>query len=111
VGTPFVLFGIVWVGIMGLVVFGLWNMLVPKILGLPMINFWQALGLLVLARVLFGRFGGWGSRMRKARFAGDLTPEERQRFREAIQSRCSRNFPEGKSREGGAQEGEAKEKI
>ncbi|MDR1865187.1 MAG: hypothetical protein LBR08_06405 [Bacteroidales bacterium] len=36
----------------------LWNMLVPDIFGLAVINFWQALGLLVLSRLLLGGFGG-----------------------------------------------------
>jgi hypothetical protein len=36
----------------------LWNWLLPAIAGLPEIKFWQALGLLVLSRILFGGFGG-----------------------------------------------------
>jgi hypothetical protein len=88
VGMPFVLFGIVWVAGMGLVTLGLWNVLMPAILHLPPISFWQALGLLLLSRVLFGRFP-W-SRMRRARFArgwNNLTPEERERFRRAMEPR------------------------
>lgn len=88
VGTPFVLFGIVWVAGMGLVTVGLWNALMPAILHLPPISYWQALGLLLLSRVLFGRFN-WGS-MRRARFArgwNNLTPEERERFRRAMEPR------------------------
>ncbi|GHT14209.1 hypothetical protein AGMMS4956_11630 [Bacteroidia bacterium] len=42
------------------VVMLLWNALVPAIFGLAVINFWQALGLLVLARLLFGGFGWSG---------------------------------------------------
>jgi hypothetical protein len=80
-------FGIAFAGVVGLLTLGLWNALIPPIFGLPAISFWQALGLLVLSRVLFGRMGGWGSRMRKARIARgmhDLTPEERERFRRAM---------------------------
>jgi hypothetical protein len=87
VGLRIVLFAIAWVAVMGLIVFGLWNLLAPAILHLPAISFWQALGLLILARVLFGRFGGWGGHWRKARFVGgwrDLTPDERERFRRAM---------------------------
>ncbi|KAA6300899.1 MAG: hypothetical protein EZS26_002958 [Candidatus Ordinivivax streblomastigis] len=36
----------------------LWNALLPDILGWTTINFWQALGLLVLIRILFGGIGG-----------------------------------------------------
>ena len=87
-GVPFILFGITWVVIMGVVIFGLWNSLMPTIFSLPAISIWQALGLLLLSRVLFGRFDGWGSRMRKMRFARgwrDLTPEEREKFRAAME--------------------------
>ncbi|WP_428329151.1 hypothetical protein [Mucilaginibacter sp.] len=34
----------------------LWNYLLPQIAHLPRITYWQALGLLVLCRILFGRF-------------------------------------------------------
>lgn len=40
----------------------LWNALLPAIFGVTIINYWQALGLLVLGRLLFGGFGkggGW----------------------------------------------------
>jgi hypothetical protein len=40
----------------------LWNALLPGIAGLPAIGFWQAAGLLVLSRVLFGGLGGMGWR-------------------------------------------------
>ena len=35
----------------------LWNALLPDIFGIATINFWQALGLLVLGRLLFGGLG------------------------------------------------------
>jgi hypothetical protein len=37
----------------------LWNALMPDIFALPALNYWQAAGLLVLARILFGGLGGW----------------------------------------------------
>lgn len=42
------------------VVMLLWNCLMPSIFGLGVISFWQSLGLLVLARLLFGGFGKFG---------------------------------------------------
>ena len=93
-----VLFGIAFAGIVGLATAGLWNLLMPAIFGLPAISFWQALGLLVLSRVLFGRYGGWGQRMAKSRFSRgwkSLTPEERQRFSQAMGPRCPGRFGEG----------------
>jgi hypothetical protein len=104
VGARFLVFGIVWVGVAGLVIFGLWNVLMPPILGLPVISFWQALGLLVLSRALFGGRGGWGRGMRKARFVRgwkDLTAEERERFRHAMGPHRTGNFGEGEPAEKG----------
>ena len=53
----------------GLAVMLLWNWLMPTIFGLIEINFWQALCILVLCRILFGGFNfkhhhrGHGERM------------------------------------------------
>jgi len=41
----------------GTAVMLLWNSLLPDIFNLTEINFWQALGLIVLARILLGGFG------------------------------------------------------
>lgn len=40
----------------------LWNLLLPSICGFSYINFWQAMGLLLLCRILFGGFGSGGWR-------------------------------------------------
>ncbi len=75
------------------VVMMLWNWLMPSILGLVAINFWQALGLLVLARILFSgfghgrRMGHWGMHGKKMHGGNavrekwaKMTPEEREEF-------------------------------
>ena len=80
----------------GFVVMALWNALVHPIFGLNTITFWQALGLFVLAKILFGGFhrhspGGRGHWRRAMRERWEhMTPEERERFRETMQSRCRR---------------------
>ncbi len=38
----------------------LWNLLIPSIFGLGVINFWQALGLFILIRILFVGLGKGG---------------------------------------------------
>ena len=43
--------------IFGLLVKILWNWLMPLIFNLPEISYWQAFGLLILAKLLFGGFG------------------------------------------------------
>mgnify|MGYP001081935672 CR=1 FL=1 len=40
--------------VFGLLVKWLWNTLMPVIFGLPVIGYWQAVGLVVLAHVFFG---------------------------------------------------------
>jgi hypothetical protein len=70
------------IGAILLVGFGtreLWNHLVPSIIGLRAITFWEALGLLVLSRLLFGRGGDWGDKRR-----GKMKPADRERFRSAL---------------------------
>ena len=42
----------------GVIVMLLWNALLPRIFGLPQIGYLEAVGVLVLARVLFGSLGG-----------------------------------------------------
>lgn len=81
-------------GVLGLLALGgvimlLWNWLVPHLFSGRQITFWQALGLFLLARVLFG---GWaGGRCRNGCGAGwknrsyeklsKMSPEERERFK------------------------------
>ena len=67
----------------------LWNWLVPGLFGWRLITFWQALGLLVLCRILFGGFHGHGAgRPRWRRRMRDrwenMTPEEREKFRQGM---------------------------
>ncbi len=45
------------------VVMYLWNTILSPVVGVATITIWQALGLFILSRILFGRFGGgWGGR-------------------------------------------------
>ncbi len=37
-------------------VYFLWNWLMPDIFGLPIINFWQAMGINILSSILFGNY-------------------------------------------------------
>jgi hypothetical protein len=51
------LLGLIFVAGFGAAVMLLWNWLMPPILGCTVVSFWQALGLLVLMRILFGGLG------------------------------------------------------
>jgi hypothetical protein len=81
----------IWVG--GELVMHLWNWLLPSLFGWKQISFWQGLGLLALCRILFGGFGNHGSRGTRSRGwkAGRwerMTPEEREKFRQDMRSKC-----------------------
>src|SRR5207237_8873958 len=52
---------ILFVYIGGELVMHLWNWLLPPLFGWRQITFWQALGLLLLCRILFGGLGVRGS--------------------------------------------------
>jgi len=73
----------------------LWNWLAPELFGWREVTFWEALGLLALCRILFGGHFGprWGSRFRDrvGRRWQQMTPEERERFRQGMAGRCG--FP------------------
>ena len=70
----------------GEVVMHLWNALLPALFGWRTITFWQALGLLLLCRILFGGLGHGGPRRRGCRY-GRMSPEERDKFRDVVRAR------------------------
>ena len=76
----------------GEVVMLLWNWLLPPLFGFGQITFWQALGILLLCRILFGGSGWRGSvrsniRRRMEERCENMTPEERERFRQRMRER------------------------
>jgi hypothetical protein len=74
----------------------LWNILIPRTFHLPSLDYWQALGLLILCRVLFGGLyffpwrGGWQDDNRqhvlKDKLA-NMTENERAAFKEEWRKR------------------------
>src|SRR5579885_3086069 len=85
---------VAFIAIGGEIVRLLWNWLLPPLFGWREITFWQGLGILALCRILFGGFGGHGSRgsnFRRRmddRHWGQMTSEERERFRAGIIGSC-----------------------
>lgn len=112
-GLRFLAFALLFVGLAGLTVMTLWNALLPAILGVPVITFWQALGLLALSRILFGgpfrgggfRGGGWrGERNHPGRSGWkqkmterwqNMTPEQRDQLKQQWRERCGGRGPRG----------------
>ena len=78
---------------LGVVVMLLWNAVVPGVITVAHpIDYAQALGLLLLSRILFGGFRGRPGFRRAGRWTQwqAMTPEERTRMRESAGSRGCR---------------------
>ena len=82
---------------LGFIVMVLWNNILATVLHVSIINFWQALGILLLSKILFGGFpGGWrrhdyrGHEWRKEMLKKwkTMTPEERDQFKQQLRNRC-----------------------
>ncbi len=84
--------------VFGFVVMGLWNAILPAVIGVKAISFVQALGILLLSKILFGGFGGgrwrgspaWKQKM-KQRWDG-MSPEEREKFKAEWKNRCGHRW-------------------
>ena len=87
-----VLIATVAIGVLSFVVMILWNWLMPTLFARPLITYWQAIGLLVLSRILLGGFRGrpgppqWHWRRRMMERWEQMTPEEREKFRQGFKS-------------------------
>lgn len=97
----FIIIPIVLVFGLTAIVMWLWNAtLVGTISGISAISYWQAMGLLVLSKILFGGFPGKGGRgggrhCRKRpgqEGAEHLSPEEREQFKMMWKERFNRKF-------------------
>ena len=82
--------------LIGLVVMALWNAILPTVLNVKPISFLQALGILLLSKILFGGFSGaryqkkkeeWKSKMQNK--LCNMTPEENEKFKTEWKTRCA----------------------
>ena len=97
-GIFMLLFGAVFIALLGGVVMYLWNAILPRVIGVNPLSYWDALGLLVLCRILFGSFhGGHKGRRGKEKFArkkkwmekwGSMTEEEKAQMKEKWREKC-----------------------
>jgi hypothetical protein len=84
--------GLAAIALFGFIVMSLWNWLAPAVFGVRTVTFWQALGLLVLARILVGGLGGGHGDDKHGRRCmpnqwEQMTPEEREKFRQGLRER------------------------
>ncbi len=92
--VKFMVFGVVALGLIGLVTQTLWNWLVPVLFAGPILTFWQALGLLALSKILFWSFGRGGGHWRHRHGApwgynwsqkwSGMSTEDRERFKQKM---------------------------
>ncbi|MGN7820334.1 hypothetical protein HGH92_06835 [Chitinophaga varians] len=76
----------------------LWNNLIPELFHGPVISYWQALGLLVLGKLLFGWHGhkpgggkwggGWRQRKEWKEKLANMTPEQREKIKQRFRQYC-----------------------
>ncbi len=62
----------------------LWNWLMPEVFGLPILSYWKAVGILIMAKLLFGNFTGKGHKK--------YSKKPRKNFRERMRNSCNNNF-------------------
>lgn len=89
----FALFALLFLAVFTFVLMRLWNWLMPAVFGWHIINYWQALGLLILSKILFGGFRGgpqrhWRWRRGMMERWEKMTPEEREKIRNSMRGRC-----------------------
>jgi Ca2+/H+ antiporter, TMEM165/GDT1 family len=86
-----------FLGVFGGIVMLLWNNVLAVVLHISTISFWQALGILVLSKILFGGFRGahfgrhqWKQKMQQRWM--NMTPEEKEKFKQEWGNRCGQRF-------------------
>jgi hypothetical protein len=77
---------------LGFIIMALWNNILTAVIPVTAINFWQALGLFLLSRILFGGFPGkpgWAGHGRRRHEMEEmrdkwfnLSPEEKMQFKQ-----------------------------
>ncbi len=85
-----------------LVVMLLWNALVPEIFNGPVLSFGQAVGLLLLAKIIFGFGRGWGGHRHPGHWKkkihqkmSSMTEEERKAFKEKLGAKFKMHCDDG----------------
>jgi len=91
-----------FLSLISFVVMQLWNNLLPDILHVGVITFWQAMGIFILCKILFGfgrgkRGGPWGGgpwggnpwmRHKMQERFRSMTPEQKEKFKQKMRDRA-----------------------
>mgnify|MGYP001551730079 FL=1 len=85
--------------LLSLAVMLLWNAILQPVLDIRSITYWQAVGIFVLCKILFGSFRrrrfpshekGWQGRHHLRQKWMNMSDEDRIKFREELKKRCRR---------------------
>jgi hypothetical protein len=94
--AKFVVLAVFGVAALGWLVMALWNWLMPALFfGAREIGYLQAMGILVLSKILFGGFRGHcGHGHWHRQRLEQMTPEEREKFQNGMRNWCGRHKSE-----------------
>jgi hypothetical protein len=82
---------VVGVAALAWVVMALWNWLLPELFFVKEISYLQAIGVLLLSKILFSGFRGHGCHERWHRHRWEnMTPEEREKFKSGMSGCCGK---------------------
>ncbi len=87
---------VVGIAALGWVVMALWNWLLPDLFGIKAIGYVQAMGVLLLSKILFGGFRGHcggHAKWHQHRWE-NMTPEDREKFQSGMRGCCGSGKPE-----------------
>ena len=85
--------GAIAIALVGWITMLLWNWLVPELFNGPSLNYWQALGLLTLSKILF-----WGFGNKKHHMSSRHSPYWKHRFNEKFSNMSTERREEFKRR-------------
>lgn len=102
----FFIFGVLCLVLIGFVTMSLWNWLIPVLFSGPLITFWQALGLLLLSKILFWSWGGKGHHNNggpwksywKSKWS-NMTPDDRERLKQRMKDKWCGPWPKDEEKE------------
>ncbi len=91
----FIILAFAVTALLSFIVMSLWNNVLALVLHISTVTFWQALGILVLSKILFGGFkGGWGRgrghhwKKEMQEKWHNMSAEDREKIKQEWRSRC-----------------------
>jgi hypothetical protein len=122
-GFFYLLFGIAFVLVFGYIVMSLWNWLIPDIFDGPTVTYVEALGVLLLSKILFGSLHCGSGRHKCCNHDGhkthwrkkwekkmsNMTPEQREKYKHCFEGKFGSSEDEEKCLEETDKEQESKE--